>query len=128
MKHLLRVYALLCILSLTSCMTTYKAYEDKSVINGLVGMTQDRIIEYLGAPSDIVNYQNGSILVYEGNEVAFTYSHPSRKVANPKLEVFCNNDDVCTSTRISQMENVRKFSTGKTIVFILLPLGLLALI
>lgn len=107
-------------------MTAYKAYEQKAVTDELVGMTQYEVIEFLGAPSDIVNYQNGSILVYEGNEIAFKYNHP-RKIANPKLEVYCDTEDYCTSTRISQMEKVKKFSTGKTILLII-TLGLVGII
>ena len=127
MKHLFRAFVILSILSLSSCMTAYKATENKVVTDELVGMSKEDVIEYLGAPSDIVSYQNGSILVYEGNETAFVYNHPERKIANPKLEVFCNNDGLCTSTRVGQMETVKKFSAGKTILLVL-SLGLIGLI
>lgn len=73
MKPLSRIILLLVSISVTSCMTSYRAFENKYVLDELVGMPQERVIERLGAPSDIVDYQNGTILVYEGNEVAFKY-------------------------------------------------------
>lgn len=124
MRSIIRVVVVMSLLAMTSCMTSFKAIEDLEVTGSLVGKPEAEIIDLLGAPSDIVDYQNGTILVYEGNEVAFVYNS-KRKIANPKLEVFCSTDGRCVNTRVSQMEKVRKFSPGKTI---LLVLGILLLL
>lgn len=124
MNNFIRIFVILSLFCMTSCMTSYKAIENLQVTESLVGMSEADVIDQLGAPSDVIDYQNGTILVYEGNEVAFAYNS-ERKIANPKLEVFCGTDGRCVNTRVSQMEKVRKFSPGKTI---LLVLGILLLL
>lgn len=127
MKYLFSTFALIALLCISGCSTTYRAHT-KNLIYHLEGLNHQDLINELGAPTRVVSDGgDGLILVYEGNRKLFEYSnrYASNTGILPTAEFYLDRYGICRKITTSNTENVRAYSPGKTLglLYLLNPKG-----
>lgn len=118
---------LLPIVAFCSCSTTQKVYYNPTVIDSYVGATHQEIVEILGAPTrEVSDGGSGYCLIYEGNRRIFSYSdkYSNKSVTLPTVQFFMTQEGLCRRTYVGNVQEVKTFSLGKTILLLVL-LGIL---
>ena len=123
MKKLILFFVLLIVAC--SCTATHYARLRYGNHFQAEGLTSEELISQYGAPTrEMSDGRDGKILVFTGDRV-FDYSASKFGGTLPELQCFMDADDVCYKCELANMQSSRVFSAGKTILLIILLLGII---
>ena len=119
------VILLISIILFSSCAITHKVKYTQSELDSFVGLSHQKLVEKLGAPSEQVSDGgNGYILVYEGSKDIFDYSskYASKSGTLPKAQFYMDSDGICQKVRADNTDSIKVTSVGGTIILVLILL------